>query len=160
VLKINFECLKLFLHRVCSRKIYYSQALETILIINCTSRQKKGSHLAVLKEVVRKLLCSKFNLEAGHHSYTEFALGKIYHSWALETILIINCKSRQNKGSHSAVLKGVVRKLLCSKFILAVGHHSYTDFTQGKIYHSRALETILFSRLTSTLTRLSSNFML
>jgi hypothetical protein len=73
--------------RICKR--YHSGALESFLILKDQSRNKKGSHLAVLEGVERKLLCSKFNLEAEHHYYSEFAIQKRYHSGVLESFLIL-----------------------------------------------------------------------
>jgi uncharacterized Zn-finger protein len=109
-----------------AQKGYHSGALDPILNNKLQKRKFKGSHSAIFKGVDLKLYCSKFNMEVGHPSYSEFAAQKGYHSGALNQILNNKLQKRKFKGSHAAIFKGVDLKLYCSKFNMDVGHPSYT----------------------------------
>jgi hypothetical protein len=85
----------------------------------------KGLHLADFDAVAGKLLCYKFILQVSRYSYRKFLLQKNLFSWALETSSIINCQSREKKGSKTANFAAVEGKLLRSNFTLKFLRHTF-----------------------------------
>jgi hypothetical protein len=97
--------------------------------------------LADFGAVKGKLLCSKLILEAGRHSYSEYALQKNISLWGIRIVLNNKLIWSEKKGSHSANFGAIEEKLLCSKFILEVGRHFFSGYALQKMYHSGALES-------------------
>jgi hypothetical protein len=71
--------------------------LDWILGDKCKNQKIKGSHLTDLDGDELKLLCFNFILGVCHHSYSEFAAQKIYHSGALDWILDNKLPEPENK---------------------------------------------------------------
>jgi hypothetical protein len=79
----------------------------------------------IAAQLTGNFVLKKFILEVVRHSYT----AKNILFWGILIIFIINCKSHEKKGSHSADFSAVERKLLCSKYIQEVSRHSYSKFS-------------------------------
>jgi hypothetical protein len=81
-------------------------------------------------------VCSKFILEAGSHSYMEYASREKF----LSRDKLSSPSNKQQSGfimvSRWAVLEGVKWKLVCSKLILEPGSHFYMEYASRKIFLS------------------------